>query len=93
MAKYISIPTANASIPNVTLNTDLITSVLYGSSTRVDIWVAAMRYRFDTSTGGAASAIVAINNAILAQNGPQLTQVVLPAGVTITSAPTVTTPA
>ena len=93
MAKYISIPTADASIPSVTLNTNLITSVLYGSSTKVDIWVAAMRYRFETSADGAASAIVAINNAILAQNGPQLTQVVLPTGVTITSAPIVTTPA
>ena len=90
MAKYISIPTADASVPNVILNADTITSVIYNITTRVDVWVSNTRYRFTTSTNGADDLVVALNNAILAQNGPSLVQVVLPTGVTVTGAPAIT---
>lgn len=88
MAKYISIPTSVASIPSVTFNTDLITSIVYTGTTTFVIWAFGKSYTFTTSANGAAGTITAINSAILNQAGPLQVQVVMPAGVTIATPPT-----
>lgn len=89
MAKYISIPTTATNVPSITLNTDLITSVVYTAATTFDIWVFKNKYTFTTSSNGAALTVAAINNAILNAAGPQLVQVSMPSGVTIAAVPTV----
>ena len=89
MAKYISIPTSTASIPSITFNTDLITSVVYTAPTTFVIWCFGKSYTFTTTTGGAQGTITSINNAILSVSGPLLTQVVMPSGVTIANPPAV----
>jgi hypothetical protein len=89
MAKYISIPTSTASIPSITFNTDLITSVVYTAATTFVIWAFGKSYTFTTSANGAAGTVAAVNNAILTQAGPLQIQVVMPSGVTIANPPVV----
>jgi hypothetical protein len=89
MAKYISIPTSVASIPSITFNTDLITSVVYTAATTFVIWAFGKSYTFTTSAAGAQGTVSAINTAILNPAGPQLIQVVMPSGVTIATPPVV----
>lgn len=89
MAKYISIPTSTASIPSITFNTDLITSVVYTAATTFVIWSFGKSYTFTTSASGAQGTVASINNAILNISGPVLVQVVMPSGVTITNPPVV----
>lgn len=90
MAKYISIPTTVSGVPSISFNTDLITTVVYGTSTTFNIWAFGKNYQFQTSANGAAGTVAAINNAILNQAGPVQVQVVMPAGVTISVIPSVT---
>lgn len=90
MAKYISIPTSNASIPSVTFNTDFINTVAYITATTFGIYAHGKLYTFTTSAAGAAGSIVAINKAILSPVGPMANQAVLPPGVTIANPPAVT---
>ena len=89
MAKYISIPTTITGVPNITFNTDLITSVTYTGTTTFVIWAFGKSYTFTTSTAGAASTVALINNAIAGTNGPLLIQIVLATGVTIAALPVV----
>lgn len=89
MAKYISIPTSNASIPSVTFNTNLINTVAYLTTTTFGIYSQGKLYTFTTSADGAASSVVDVNKAILSASGPIVNQVVLQPGVTIANPPAV----
>jgi hypothetical protein len=90
MARYISIPTTNASIPSVTFDTDLINTVVYITTTTFGIHAHGRLYTFTTSADGAASTIVNINKAMLSPVGPIVNSAVLPPGVTIANPPVVT---
>lgn len=89
MAKYISIPTTVANTPNITFNTDLITSVVYTAATTFVIWVFGKSYTFTTTGNGATAVVALINNAILGVNGAVLLPVIMPTGITIAALPVV----
>ena len=90
MAKYISIPTTAATgVPNITFNTDLITSIVYTNATTFAILGFGKSYTFTTTGNGAQGMVTNINTAIAAINGPLLTQVILPTGITVAALPVV----
>jgi hypothetical protein len=89
MAKFIQIPTTVAASPNILFNTDMVSSVLYLTATTFAVYAQSKTFTFTTSAAGAAGTVAAIYKAILAVNGPTLTDVVMPAGVTIAALPVV----
>ena len=89
MAKFIQIPTTVAGSPNILFNTDVISSVSYLTATTFAVYAQAKVFTFTTSAAGAAKTVEAIYKAILTVNGPLLTDVVMPTGVTIAALPVV----
>lgn len=92
MAKYISIPlTSNGAIPNIVINTDMVTTAVYKTSTTLGVWAFGKEYQFTAAGVGAvnnavatANVVAAINSAMLAQNGPSLINIAFPTGTTVT---------
>jgi len=89
MAKFIQIPTTVAASPNILFNTDMVSGVLYLTATTFAVYAQSKTFTFTTSAAGAAGTVAAIYKAILAINGPTLTDVVMPTGVTIAALPVV----
>lgn len=85
MAKYIAIPTTITGTPTLQFATDLITYVHYTSATALVIYSGPKAYTLTVAGATTTNLYNEINKAILAVNGPILTQVVLPAGVTVTA--------
>jgi hypothetical protein len=89
MAKFIQIPTTVAASPNILFNTGMVSAVLYLTATTFAVYAQSKTFTFTTSAAGAAGTVAAIYKAILAVNGPTLTDVVMPTGVTIAALPVV----
>lgn len=85
MAKYISIPTTITGTPTLQLATDLITLVNYVSATSVVIYSGPKIFTLTVAGATTTNFYNAVNAAIVAVNGPLLSPVVLPAGVTVTA--------
>jgi len=86
MFKFISIATNVADAQPILFNVANITAVSYLSSTTFAIYTGPISYTFTTSTNGASSTVAAVNTAIFAQ-GPTLSPVAIPTGVTIANLP------
>lgn len=86
MFKFISIATNVAGAQPILFNVANITSVSYLSSTTFAIYTGPISYTFTTSADGASSTVAAVNAAIFAQ-GPTLSPVAIPTGVTIANLP------
>jgi len=88
MFKFISIATTVSGAQPILFNVADITAVSWLTATTFAIYTGPIRYVFITSAGGASSTVAAVNTAIFAQ-GPTLSPVVIPTGVTIGALPTV----
>ena len=85
MAKFISIPTTITGTPTLQFATDLITFVSYVSATSVVIYSGPKIFTLTIAGATTTNFYNAVNNAILAVNGPVLAPVALPSGVTVTT--------
>ena len=85
MAKFITIPTTITGTPTLQFATDLITYVHYASATSLVIYSGPKAFTLTVAGATTTNAYTAINNAIVAVNGPVLAPVVLPTGVTVTA--------
>lgn len=88
MFKFISIATTVSGAQPILFNVADITCVSWLTATTFAIYAGGKSYTFTTSTAGAAGAVAAVNAAIFAQ-GPTLSPVNLPTGVTIGALPVV----
>jgi hypothetical protein len=88
MFKFISIATTVSGAQPLIFNVATITGVSWLTATTFAIYTANKVYTFTTSAAGASSTVAAVNNAIFAQ-GPTLSPVAIPAGVTISALPVV----
>ena len=88
MFKFISIATTVSGAQPITFNVANIACVEYLTSTKFAIYAGGLSYTFTTSAAGASSTVAAVNNAIFAQ-GPLLSPVAMPTGVTIAALPVV----
>jgi hypothetical protein len=89
MAKFITIATTVAGAQPIFFNTDNIAAVSYLTATTFAIYTVPKTYTFTTSAAGASSTVAAVQVAITSVNGPALSAVAIPAGVTIAALPTV----
>jgi len=85
MAKYITIPTTITGTPTLQFATDLIAYVNYASATSVVIYSGPKAYTLTVAGASTTNVYNAINNAIVAVNGPVVSPVVLPSGATVTA--------
>lgn len=85
MAKFIAIPTTITGTPTLQFGTDLITYVHYASATSLVIYSGPKAFTLTVAGAVTTNVYNAINNAILAVNGPVLTPVILPTGATVTA--------
>jgi len=88
MFKFISIATTVSGAQPIIFNVANITAVSWLTATTFAIYTGGVSYTFVTSAAGASSTVAAVNAAIFAQ-GPTLSPVVIPTGVTIGALPTV----
>lgn len=88
MFKFISIATNVAGAQPILFNVANITAVSYLSSTTFAIYAGPISYTFTTNAAGASKTVTAVNAAIFAQ-GPTLSPVVIPTGVTISNLPVI----
>jgi hypothetical protein len=89
MFKFISIATTVSGAQPILFNVANITAVSYLTATTFAIYTGPISYTFTTSAAGASSTVAAVNAAIFAQ-GPTLSPVAIPTGVTIAALPLVT---
>jgi len=88
MFKFISIATTVAGAQPILYYVADNTSVSWLTATTFAIYTGSVKYTFTTSAAGASSTVAAVNAAIFAQ-GPTLSPVAIPTGVTIANLPSV----
>ena len=86
MFKFISIATTVSGAQPILFNVANITAVSWLTATTFAIYTGGVSYTFVTSAAGASSTVAAVNAAIFAQ-GPTLSPVAIPTGVTIANLP------
>jgi hypothetical protein len=88
MFKFISIATTASGTQPILFNVADITAVSYLTTTTFAIYTGPISYTFTTSAAGASNTVAAVNAAIFAQ-GPLLSPVAIPTGVTIANLPVI----
>jgi len=88
MFKFISIATTVSGAQPILFNVANIAGVSFLSATTFVIYTDSLKHTFTTSAAGASATVAAVNAAIFAQ-GPLLSPVAIPAGVTISALPVV----
>jgi len=85
MAKFISIPTVVTGTPSLQFNTDVISHVAYVSATSVVVYAGPRTITLTVAGATTTNFYNAVLAAIVSTSGPVVTNVTLPAGVTVTT--------